>query len=51
MACPIVFSDIDRGFLEGEQVLEQGKKNTDGGGGGGGEILQDPDSAVGLLNI
>lgn len=50
MACPIVFSDIDRGFLEGGQVLEQGKKNTDGGGGGG-EILQDPDSAVGLLNI
>lgn len=48
MACPIVFSDIDRGFLEGGQGLEQGKKNTDGGGG---EIIQDPDSVVGLLNI
>lgn len=47
-ACPIVFPDIDRDFLEGGQVLEQGKKNTDGGGG---EIIQDPGSALGLQNI
>lgn len=49
-ACPIVFPDRDRDFLEGGQVLEQGKKNTDGGEGGG-EIIQDSDSAMGLLNI
>lgn len=48
-ARPIVFPDRD--FLEEGQVLEQGKRNTDGGGEGGGEILQDPDSAVGLLKI
>lgn len=50
-ARPIVFPDRDRDFLEGGQVLEQGKRNTDGGGEGGGEIIEDPDSAVGLLNI